>query len=626
MVLGREEGMTSSELNPVQLGMIRSARIPHMLRLHVRELDNKVTLEYDISGKKMLSQALKSDRLTLTEYYGLLLQIATAMNEARHYMLQPEQYMLHEDYLFLEGDLHLGTLYLCYVPLENVRGSGTGVQLALKDLMTRLLTNVTELKGGGVQALISYCGGEAFHLAGLKRLIIELLSCEDDTAGQTMRTEKSGMLSKYTSVHHETGGREQAVRSSKLEAESFQAIRQSKMETDRRSLIRNVGDKRNAKPATGEKDQRQEREESGERRSRFSAFALSSSSAPDEEEILEEEEQSSSPMRTYIVLACLLAAAATWRLLYLNHPSTLMLVLSGGITLLLAAVAYLGWQGKLQRLLSRSETWSDSDSLPLLESAELPSSRKSGWGIPRFEADPLSEVLTERSDRLATARGGQGREAESAEDWRWSFPDAAAGENPAGEPSLNIGGIGTGFGGSNLGSAEAMPFETASKQHDRERNAGSEEETALQIEEVAGAEDYYRQLSHSTRVLTSSDAGTVLLSAQDRNESLSATSPRAFIETTDPATGASQRIELVQQHFIIGRSPEVAQYVASAPGTSRAHVEVARENGGYIIKDLGSKNGTVLNGEPMVPYKEYELQEGDTFIIAGGRFSFKVSG
>lgn len=104
-----------------------------------------------------------------------------------------------------------------------------------------------------------------------------------------------------------------------------------------------------------------------------------------------------------------------------------------------------------------------------------------------------------------------------------------------------------------------------------------------------------------------------------------ATAPRAFIETTDPNTGASQRIELVQQHFIIGRSPEVAQYVASAPGTSRAHVELSRDQGGYLIKDLGSKNGTVLNGEPMVPYKGYALQEGDTFVIAGGKFSFRVS-
>nr|WP_106766703.1 FHA domain-containing protein [Paenibacillus faecalis] len=44
-----------------------------------------------------------------------------------------------------------------------------------------------------------------------------------------------------------------------------------------------------------------------------------------------------------------------------------------------------------------------------------------------------------------------------------------------------------------------------------------------------------------------------------------------------------------------------------------------------MIKDLGSKNGTILKGEPMVPYKEYPLQEGDTFLIAGGKYTFHAS-
>ncbi|WP_054956482.1 FHA domain-containing protein [Paenibacillus dakarensis] len=46
---------------------------------------------------------------------------------------------------------------------------------------------------------------------------------------------------------------------------------------------------------------------------------------------------------------------------------------------------------------------------------------------------------------------------------------------------------------------------------------------------------------------------------------------------------------------------------------------------GYKIKDLGSKNGTILKGEPMVPYKEYPLQEGDVFQIAGSKYMFRAS-
>lgn len=87
---------------------------------------------------------------------------------------------------------------------------------------------------------------------------------------------------------------------------------------------------------------------------------------------------------------------------------------------------------------------------------------------------------------------------------------------------------------------------------------------------------------------------------------------------------AAERIELRQQHFVIGRSEEVSQYVERSVGTSRAHVELSRsEDGRFLIKDLGSKNGTRLKGEEMVPYKEYPLQDGDTFVIVKGRYTFR---
>ena len=87
--------------------------------------------------------------MTLTEYFGLLLQIVTALEDSKLYMLQPENYILHEDYLFIEGSLHLGTLYLTYVPVAAIEASGTRLPLMLKELMTRLLASVTELKGEG---------------------------------------------------------------------------------------------------------------------------------------------------------------------------------------------------------------------------------------------------------------------------------------------------------------------------------------------------------------------------------------------------------------------------------------------------------------------------------------------
>ncbi len=50
------------------------------------------------------------------------------------------------------------------------------------------------------------------------------------------------------------------------------------------------------------------------------------------------------------------------------------------------------------------------------------------------------------------------------------------------------------------------------------------------------------------------------------------------------------------------------------PGVSRHHAEVVEDNGRYLIRDLGSTNGTVVNGSPVTSHR---LQDGDR--IAFGR-------
>ncbi len=49
---------------------------------------------------------------------------------------------------------------------------------------------------------------------------------------------------------------------------------------------------------------------------------------------------------------------------------------------------------------------------------------------------------------------------------------------------------------------------------------------------------------------------------------------------------------------VIGRSSEEIQL--SDAGSSRRHAEIRRANGGWLVADLGSSNGTLLNGEPVV--------------------------
>lgn len=69
----------------------------------------------------------------------------------------------------------------------------------------------------------------------------------------------------------------------------------------------------------------------------------------------------------------------------------------------------------------------------------------------------------------------------------------------------------------------------------------------------------------------------------------------------------------------------MAQYIEKSEGASRVHAEIFRVSGGYILKDLDSRNGTLLAGEAMVPYKEYPLTEGSVFTIVKGTYTFRTA-
>lgn len=58
-------------------------------------------------------------------------------------------------------------------------------------------------------------------------------------------------------------------------------------------------------------------------------------------------------------------------------------------------------------------------------------------------------------------------------------------------------------------------------------------------------------------------------------------------------------------------------------GVSRRHCRVFEEDGDYYVEDLGSANGTFLNGERLTPYLPHLLREGDRLQL--GRVELKVS-
>ncbi len=76
-----------------------------------------------------------------------------------------------------------------------------------------------------------------------------------------------------------------------------------------------------------------------------------------------------------------------------------------------------------------------------------------------------------------------------------------------------------------------------------------------------------------------------------------------------------QHHPLDQEVTVIGRdrSQPVCLPVAAV---SRAHAQIERTGRGYLVRDLGSRNGTFVNGD-RVGGEGHPLRDGDRIVIAG---------
>jgi len=69
----------------------------------------------------------------------------------------------------------------------------------------------------------------------------------------------------------------------------------------------------------------------------------------------------------------------------------------------------------------------------------------------------------------------------------------------------------------------------------------------------------------------------------------------------------------------IGRLPE-CEVQLSDPGTSRRHAQIRHQDGAWLLADLGSTNGTLVNGAVV---QSHVLQEGDRITIGNSELEFR---
>ena len=78
-----------------------------------------------------------------------------------------------------------------------------------------------------------------------------------------------------------------------------------------------------------------------------------------------------------------------------------------------------------------------------------------------------------------------------------------------------------------------------------------------------------------------------------------------------------------KDHFLIGRSTKNGEgekadfeFGTAVTPISRLHAQISKRDGGYYIQDLGSSNGTYLNGMRLDSKADYLLNDGDRIAFA----------
>ena len=164
---------------------------------------------------------------------------------------------------------------------------------------------------------------------------------------------------------------------------------------------------------------------------------------------------------------------------------------------------------------------------------------------------------------------------------------------------------------------------------DRERFASMEGALIRELENVVteGAKENGYGLVARPEVVFQTDEdlkrGDLVVSAELSEAPGPQTAERPAT-TTGPAAklvlqGADEEWRLDTERSVIGRLSG-SEVEIQDPGASRRHAEIRRDGEEYVVVDLGSTNGTLLNDAPV---SESTLEDGDRITIGRTVLEFR---
>lgn len=81
-------------------------------------------------------------------------------------------------------------------------------------------------------------------------------------------------------------------------------------------------------------------------------------------------------------------------------------------------------------------------------------------------------------------------------------------------------------------------------------------------------------------------------------------------------------VSLDREWFVIGRGRE-ADLILAEPTISRTHAAIGFDRDGFFVRDLGSTNGSMVNGQPRL---EFHVGDGDELQMGKLRLRLSLPG
>jgi len=599
MIVQRDPPFARAELDEVDMQMLQAERPPGLLPVDWFEMDGSVTFRYAIDGRKLLPHRLITGPFGMNEYISLMLGIVEALDNCGHYLLRESCCLLEEKFLFVGGDWRDAAL--TYVPLREPP-SKKPAREELLGLAVRLMGKMERVDGEVMQAVLRLLDDPAASWSKIRVGLLQMLASEQrsDPGSPDLDGERAS-LTAFDALSPDTGWQQTYDARNAVADRSGYGVAPKRMDS-------RFGKSAEWRNATDDGEQ-----PGGTAKNRFDLLGKmmrrveSADAPPPETSMFDDREwpgttgriRDSGRARWLSACGAVLAAALIWRYIYLPSPGTDRLLISLGATLLVGGGLFLLWQ----RLDARNHR--------ALVDAQSAGESRAGASGDGFEAW-----------RPETESGGQsGDAAELRFPWLTEFARDNHGSSDAAfaPRAVAIGadvdkdaGI---FTNPEAGSAaNSLRLTGADMASVPGMSGGADSAGIPGMSGAAGLTGASGMMGAAG--LADEETGlledeTVLL-GQDGEERQG-----GKFWLVREHEGQHRRIPVEPGTQVIGRSEAHARIVDTAEGVSRAHLEIGFDGAEVRIKDLASRNGTLLGGEIMVPYKEYVLRGGGEFRLAG---------